>query len=96
MFIALNGLHKDSKYFADPLKYDPDRFSEERKHEIHPMTYLPFGDGPRICIGNNSYKYFLDLFFFSFKNRLKNFYRKLIEKYFYWQHLIKTRLINHN
>ena len=54
VFFTLTGLHKDPNNFPDPLKYDPERFSEERKHEIRPMTYLPFGDGPRICIGNLS------------------------------------------
>ncbi|XP_070151623.1 cytochrome P450 9e2-like [Polyergus mexicanus] len=52
MVISVYGLHHDSKYFPDPDKFDPERFSEENKHNIVPYTYLPFGHGPRKCIGN--------------------------------------------
>nr|UEN71144.1 cytochrome P450 4AV17 [Meteorus pulchricornis] len=47
----LPGVHMDPKNFRDPEKFDPDRFSDERKHEIQPCTFMPFGEGPRICIG---------------------------------------------
>lgn len=33
-------------------KFDPERFSAERKGEINPSTYLPFGAGPRACIAS--------------------------------------------
>lgn len=45
------GLHWDPKYFPNPEKFDPERFSNENKHKIQSHVYLPFGDGPRICIG---------------------------------------------
>nr|ALX81391.1 cytochrome P450 [Liposcelis entomophila] len=51
IYISLNGLQRDPKYFPDPEKYDPYRFSEDRKQSIVPFTYIPFGEGPRICIG---------------------------------------------
>lgn len=44
--------HRDPKLFPDPLKFDPERFSEENKHNIVPSSYLPFGIGPRNCIGS--------------------------------------------
>ncbi|EDV35889.1 uncharacterized protein Dana_GF12249 [Drosophila ananassae] len=50
--IPIAGLHWDDRYFPDPQKFDPERFSEERKNELIPYTYLPFGVGPRNCIGN--------------------------------------------
>ncbi|XP_055923100.1 probable cytochrome P450 9f2 isoform X2 [Eupeodes corollae] len=46
------GFHLDENYFPDPLKFDPERFSDENKGNIKPFTYLPFGVGPRNCIGN--------------------------------------------
>ncbi|EZA52471.1 Cytochrome P450 9e2 [Ooceraea biroi] len=45
-------LQHDPKYFPNPEKFDPERFNEENKDKIHPYTYLPFGLGPRKCIGN--------------------------------------------
>ncbi|XP_033155123.1 cytochrome P450 9b2 [Drosophila mauritiana] len=50
--IPICGLHCDDRYFPEPRKFDPDRFSEERKGDMVPYTYLPFGVGPRSCIGN--------------------------------------------
>lgn len=44
-------LHRDPKYFPNPLAYDPERFTPEAKANLIPCTYLPFGDGPRNCIG---------------------------------------------
>ncbi|KAL0107514.1 hypothetical protein PUN28_014676 [Cardiocondyla obscurior] len=43
-------LHHDPKYFAEPEKFDPDRFNEKNKGNILQYTYLPFGVGPRKCI----------------------------------------------
>lgn len=41
----------DETYFPEPQKFDPERFSDENKHNIKPGTYSPFGVGPRNCIG---------------------------------------------
>lgn len=50
-WIPIYALHHDPKYFPNPKVFDPERFSDERKGEIVPGTYLPFGIGPRNCIG---------------------------------------------
>ncbi|XP_014291322.1 cytochrome P450 6a2 [Halyomorpha halys] len=52
IFIPVWSLHHDSKYFPDPERFDPNRFSPENEGNIKPYTYLPFGEGPRMCIGN--------------------------------------------
>ncbi|KAJ9573566.1 hypothetical protein L9F63_009051, partial [Diploptera punctata] len=52
LWIPVYALHHDPEYFPDPDKFDPERFSDENKDKIKPFTYLPFGSGPRNCIGN--------------------------------------------
>ncbi|KAJ8911312.1 hypothetical protein NQ315_017007 [Exocentrus adspersus] len=51
VMIPLYSLHNDPEYFPEPDRFDPDRFSDENKRSMHPYTHLPFGDGPRNCIG---------------------------------------------
>jgi len=51
-YIPVSGIHRDEKYFEDAHKFIPERFSEENRHKIDPDTYLPFGIGPRNCIGS--------------------------------------------
>jgi len=49
--IPLYPLHRDPQYFPNPEKFDPDRFSPDRKRIIHPNAFMPFGSGPRNCVG---------------------------------------------
>lgn len=51
IIFSIFGMHYDPKYFPNPDKFDPERFSDENKKYIVPGTYLPFGVGPRNCIG---------------------------------------------
>lgn len=51
--ILINAFHHDPQFFPNPEQFDPERFSDENKHTIQAGTYLPFGTGPRNCIGMN-------------------------------------------
>lgn len=44
-------MQTDPQYYPNPLKFDPDRFSDANKGDIRTGTYAPFGMGPRDCIG---------------------------------------------
>lgn len=51
MLISPYMMHHNPRYFEDPERFDPERFSKEREGTIPKNTYLPFGMGPRVCIG---------------------------------------------
>lgn len=50
--ISVMGIHYDPKYFPDPHKFDPERFRKGQE-TYNKDAYMPFGDGPRQCIGMN-------------------------------------------
>jgi len=47
------GVHRSKRYWEDPETFDPERFTAENKAKQVPFSYMPFGGGPRLCIGNN-------------------------------------------
>ncbi|XP_045450207.1 cytochrome P450 6k1-like [Melitaea cinxia] len=51
VYINIIGIQYDPQYFPEPNKFDPDRFLPENKHTVEQYSYLPFGEGPRACIG---------------------------------------------
>ncbi|XP_013174105.1 PREDICTED: cytochrome P450 6B2-like [Papilio xuthus] len=51
VLVSPRSLHYDEQYYPEPHKFDPERFSPEAVGERHSCAYIPFGVGPRNCIG---------------------------------------------
>ncbi|XP_043516515.1 probable cytochrome P450 6a14 isoform X1 [Frieseomelitta varia] len=51
IWIPVYGIQHDPNIYPDPEKFDPERFNDDAAAARHPMSFLPFGDGPRNCIG---------------------------------------------
>ncbi|KYQ47713.1 Cytochrome P450 6j1 [Trachymyrmex zeteki] len=51
ILIPVQALHKDPQYWENPEEYDPERFNSDKKSNINRFTFLPYGEGPRICVG---------------------------------------------
>ncbi|XP_046752753.1 probable cytochrome P450 6a14 [Diprion similis] len=51
IWIPIWDIQQNPEHYPKPEVFDPERFTDEMIKARHPMTYLPFGDGPRNCIG---------------------------------------------
>ena len=51
--VPIGGIHRDPRLWDAPMEFRPERFLGDTPRERHRMAYLPFGTGPRICIGSN-------------------------------------------
>ena len=52
LLINVLGMHRRDDVFADPERFRPERFAPEAERAIPRGAYIPFGTGPRVCIGN--------------------------------------------
>ncbi|KXJ70812.1 hypothetical protein RP20_CCG022414 [Aedes albopictus] len=53
VLVPIYAIHRDPKYFPDPLCFNPERFSKENIDSIVPCSFMPFGVGPRTCLGSH-------------------------------------------
>ncbi|KAK1122051.1 hypothetical protein K0M31_009896 [Melipona bicolor] len=51
IWVPVYGIQTDPDIYPEPEKFDPERFEDDAVAARHPMSFLPFGDGPRNCIG---------------------------------------------
>uniref|UniRef100_A0A0K0DY13 Cytochrome P450 n=1 Tax=Strongyloides stercoralis TaxID=6248 RepID=A0A0K0DY13_STRER len=74
--VPIFNLHYDEKIYPQPNIFDPERFSPKQKAERDPLYYMPFGYGPRNCIGMRyaylSIKVYLARFLLKYKFKLCN------------------------
>lgn len=50
------GVHHNEAYWENPEVFDPSRFENNNAKKNHPFAHIPFGGGPRVCIGQNMAK----------------------------------------
>lgn len=51
IIVPVYAIHYDPQHYPEPERFDPDRFTPEACRQRAPYTFLPFGAGPKICIG---------------------------------------------
>ena len=51
LFLPIWALHRHEMWWKEPEKFDPGRFGSEKRGQLNKYQYLPFGAGPRVCVG---------------------------------------------
>lgn len=54
VILPVYGLHTDGKYYEKPAVFKPERFLPGSRENLTKYTFLPFGEGPRACLGTTS------------------------------------------
>jgi cytochrome P450 len=53
LFMSQCVVHRDPRYFSEPLEFKPERWFDPKIAELPRFAYFPFGGGPRVCIGSH-------------------------------------------
>lgn len=53
VFMSAYAMQRDPRYYEEPERFNPDRWTPEFEKELPRFAYFPFGGGPRICIGES-------------------------------------------
>lgn len=56
VLIPVQNIHYNGDIYENPEVFDPERFNAKNKQGRHQYAHIPFGEGPRICIGLYSYE----------------------------------------
>ncbi|CAH2107640.1 unnamed protein product [Euphydryas editha] len=51
IIIPIQAIQNDKRYFENPEVFNPERFADDKMNDLHKYIFLPFGEGPRACIG---------------------------------------------
>ena len=51
--VSIMGLHRRADIWSEPDRFDPERFLGDKEKHLPRCAYMPFGAGPRVCIGNH-------------------------------------------
>ena len=70
ILMPISAIHRDPEFWDSPDEFIPERFSSENKVRIKGGTYLPFGTGPRQCLGNIYVKFHIKM---AVTHLLRNF-----------------------
>lgn len=53
IIIPIYAIHRDAGIYPHPDLFDPNRFADDKsEQQRHPMAFMPFGGGPRCCVGD--------------------------------------------
>lgn len=89
ILISLVAMHRDPKYFPEPERFNPDRFLDDVKG-YDPAAFMPFGEGPRACIGKHLIS---GIFSFMFHLAIHELFINSVLPYNFTSFIVKVKLL---